>query len=334
MDLSLISRYRQELMGFAIIGVLIAHTITLGHFENTIFIKTLNFLAITVFTRGFLFLSGLGQYFSLRNGCNVSVYYKKRYLRLLVPYILIGFPYFVFTDIISDNRIFAFLGHLSTFSFWYEGNYSGMWYISVTVLLYFLYPFYHEWVYSDNNKVIYKSGIVLLFLTLVNILLYFFSHSYYEKISIGESVLSMFFMGSLCMYLIERGFKFKINYLVWVILIGLATKILSSYSLLFDPYFKMLLCFICMIIYTKLFETLTSIFPRLMSWILTALKTFGKYTLELYISHMLFYYLLSERLFVSVDSRIIIIVSIALSLIVAYPLNSLSNRIICYFNRI
>ena len=61
----------------------LAHSI--GHFENTIFIKTLNFLAITVFTRGFLFLSGLGQYFSLRNGCNVSVYYKKRYLRLLVP---------------------------------------------------------------------------------------------------------------------------------------------------------------------------------------------------------------------------------------------------------
>ncbi len=61
-----ISKYRQELMGIGIVGVLLSHLVTVGGFDtNYMLVKFLLLFKQLVYTQGFLFLSGFGLYFSL-----------------------------------------------------------------------------------------------------------------------------------------------------------------------------------------------------------------------------------------------------------------------------
>ena len=53
LSLSNISKYRTELMGYAMIGVLIGHIIDLGHCEKTDLVSVLYWLCILIHTNGF-----------------------------------------------------------------------------------------------------------------------------------------------------------------------------------------------------------------------------------------------------------------------------------------
>lgn len=72
--LILFSEYRAELMGIAIIGVLIGHTIILGNITiNNTFIKFLNIIPRLAFTQGFLFLSGFGLCYSFTKNIRIII---------------------------------------------------------------------------------------------------------------------------------------------------------------------------------------------------------------------------------------------------------------------
>lgn len=66
-----ISIYRTELMGYAIIGVMVAHIKTNFDIPESIATKILGFICYSVFTGGFVFLSGLGLYSSLNKNSNL-----------------------------------------------------------------------------------------------------------------------------------------------------------------------------------------------------------------------------------------------------------------------
>lgn len=66
MNLSLLSKYRKELFGICILGVIAGHALPNLHFNfNTVlyyFIKSFSVIGV----RGFVFLSGFGLYYSLK----------------------------------------------------------------------------------------------------------------------------------------------------------------------------------------------------------------------------------------------------------------------------
>ena len=122
-----ISKYRQELMGIGIIGVLLSHLVTVGEFDiSNIFIRILLFFKQLVYTQGFLFLSGFGLFFSLSKNSEYLPYFKRRINRLYIPFLVMTIPFFIIQVVARDNSIWFLIGRLTTFSFWIEGNYSGM----------------------------------------------------------------------------------------------------------------------------------------------------------------------------------------------------------------
>ena len=188
-----ISTYRTALMGIAIWGVMIGHCKT--DWPVSILSKTVGLLCYSLFTGGFLFLSGFGLYHSMSKNNSIKDFYAKRMKRVLVPWACIALPYFLFMDVIHSGSWSNFLWHLSTLSFWKSGNYSGMWYISVIMALYLAYPFYHKIAYGDGKK---QTCILLLIfgsLLFMEYTISMLAHDFYEKISVCMNV-GIFFLGS------------------------------------------------------------------------------------------------------------------------------------------
>lgn len=66
-DTKLFSSFRGCLMGIAILGVLLLHAFAWTGSEHLYLSKILGPLGRTVFTEGFIFLSGFGLYYSFSN---------------------------------------------------------------------------------------------------------------------------------------------------------------------------------------------------------------------------------------------------------------------------
>jgi peptidoglycan/LPS O-acetylase OafA/YrhL len=279
--LSHISKYRTEIMGYAILGVMLAHIKTIGSFPDTIITKIIGFLCYSVFTGGFLFLSGLGLYSSLYHHCVIKDFYKKRAIRLLVPYLLISTPYFLYTDLVVGNDFTAFIGHVSTISFWLHGNYSGMWYIAASVLFYFLYPLFHRYIYSSKTE----SGIVLLIVMAVWCMILFvlkqYTFQFYDKTSVALNKFPLFLTGSWFMSCIISKKKIQTTRDWLGIVLGGAFLFLANgiWSLIN----VISICF-CGIIFSKMnASNLFNIVRSVFHWL-------GTYSLELYIIHLLVFY--------------------------------------------
>lgn len=46
----------------------------------------------------FLLLSGMGLYYSFSKNSNILEFYKKRFVRVLVPYLMLALPYLIWKD--------------------------------------------------------------------------------------------------------------------------------------------------------------------------------------------------------------------------------------------
>lgn len=198
-----ISKYRTELMGYAILGVMVAHIKTICGFPDTLASKVLGLLCYSIFTGGFIFLSGLGLYSSLQKKPYVKSFYLKRIKRLLIPYWIISIPYFAFTDLYSRLDILGFLGHITTIDFWINGNFSGMWYIALSLILYMVYPVIHRLLYrSKHNPIFYLLGCGCIILAGIYSIHTIFP-DFYDKVSVIWNMLLLFLFGSYTMYLIS-----------------------------------------------------------------------------------------------------------------------------------
>ena len=84
---NLISKYREELMGYAIFGVLVSHLLMWLDIK----IPGVNMVLRLIYTQGFLFLSGFGLYYSLSKSSEILPFYKRRVKRLYIPFALMAF---------------------------------------------------------------------------------------------------------------------------------------------------------------------------------------------------------------------------------------------------
>lgn len=133
---SLLGKYRAELMGIAMLNVMVLHSLSWTGFSSPGWAAAvLNTFGRLLFTEGFLFLSGFGLYYSLHKNYDIRKFFAKRVQRLLIPYWVMSLPFFVAWVIAGRFGIGGLLMRLSTLEFWFHGNYAGMWYISLSVLL-------------------------------------------------------------------------------------------------------------------------------------------------------------------------------------------------------
>ena len=95
----------------------------------------------------FFFISGVGLYFSLDSKRDLPIFeiiswYKKRFVRLLVPYLIIFGGAHIIVCVENQWNIFRYLFDLSTISFWF--GHSTCWFVDVLVPLYIISPFWYK----------------------------------------------------------------------------------------------------------------------------------------------------------------------------------------------
>lgn len=156
MEFTVISKYRGELMGIGILNVMLLHFFTLNNMPTP---KIASAIINLVFVQGFLFLSGFGLYYSFTKNGNVKSFYKRRFANVVIPYFVIALPYYTYffltgqqslipiyseSYFTSDNPFIVYLGRITTIGYWFEGNYNGMWYIALSLILYALFPIVYK----------------------------------------------------------------------------------------------------------------------------------------------------------------------------------------------
>lgn len=135
-----LSTYRSELMGWSILWIMMLH------FQFHI-IKPLGFISQYGFSgvEIFLFVSGLGIYYSLDKDGSLLSFYKKRFLRVFPIYYFIG----IFASLFVLNDDFMhYLYRFSTIGFWTQDKCFFEWYVPSLVMLYTVAPLIKKMVDS------------------------------------------------------------------------------------------------------------------------------------------------------------------------------------------
>lgn len=124
-------------MGISAILILCVHAVgnkvSMPHFICSVL--TLGQLGVDMF----LILSGIGMYYSLSNwNGRIVDWYKRRFIRLLLPYFGIAIPYYLFLLISNQIDLPSAIFSISTLSFWFRHDAS--WFIALLIPLYLITP--------------------------------------------------------------------------------------------------------------------------------------------------------------------------------------------------
>lgn len=196
-----ISDYRSKLMGFAILIVVIFHL-----FEMVgINIDKVSLLLRSLYPIGkygyigveiFLFLSGIGCFYSLYNNNSIIFFCKKRFIRILIPYIIIGTTFFIIKDIVLLNDFKKLILDFSGINL-FLNNERTFWYVYLILGLYLIFPALYNLFSSDNQYIRNLSFVVIeLFLIGSTIYFYYFHKHFFDVIQLVYTRIPIFIFGS------------------------------------------------------------------------------------------------------------------------------------------
>lgn len=133
---NIFSRYRTELMGIATLMIIVCHLPAQGVAMPSVMARIIGSGGIGCDV--FLFLSGMGMWYSMNSvrtgNMNVWKWYWRRYVRILVPYLIIVIP----ICISNGNNITEVLIRATGFDFFVYRL--ALWFVSCVLLLYILTP--------------------------------------------------------------------------------------------------------------------------------------------------------------------------------------------------
>ena len=161
LSLRQVLKHRDSIYGFCALWILFFHVYVWT--EQRLFYPLTNF--ITCGNCGvdiFLFLSGLCLCLSFKKRIDYGEYYKKRATRILMPYIVISLPYWIWKSIIEYpektvlRAILNIIADFSSATFWLKGTQT-TWFVFAICVFYLLFP----WLYKNIRKS--KLTAILLF---------------------------------------------------------------------------------------------------------------------------------------------------------------------------
>lgn len=260
-----ILEYRTSIMGFSIIWIYINHLAFFGYLGNSRIIDSF----IEIGSCGvdiFMLLSSMGLYLSLQKNNNILSFYKKRINRILPCFILL-FPVWIFTI-----RNYNFITYLSA-----------MWFILAILIFYFAYPYLYKLINKKNNL-----NIILTISIIVTALLTFYLHKtgdnyIYSTWNNTVQRIPIFVTGTLLLL----GARFP----VWIYKSNLIfiLSLIFAYTIHFNfdnPFYSNFLFVSYYFLSISIIKYLIAILKKHES-INRFMKFIGKYTLEIYLVHML-----------------------------------------------
>lgn len=297
LSLESLSKYRSVLMGLEILLIIVFHFAEdCGTYEVR-YEGWVQWFDIYIHSSGvdmFLLLSGMGLYFSMKKGPKRKAFYKKRFQKLLLPYVIVAVPAWLWLDVIwEESGVITFLRDISFVSFFFQEK-RWFWYILMAGACYVIFPYVFNLVEQARDRTEEKLRILCLCLvtTVVLILLELYHHDLYENISIAVSRFPIFFVGVLIGKAVYEKRKISVGTVaaltaVAVILAGpldLADK--SIIGIYMAGFVNLCLCLLLVLALTWMSRSPIALFRGAERGIFKLLGWFGKYTLELYLVHV------------------------------------------------
>lgn len=279
-----ILRHRSEIYGFLILWIVVFHI-------ERVVGMVIYLPLLTPFIRSgncgvdaFMFLSGYCICLSLKRDFNVNHFYVKRFIRVVIPYLIIAIPFLLWKSIeeFSSLRVFHFFFDLSGLSFWLSGC-QNAWFVHAIIVFYCITPFLFLIVRRS-----YKGS----FLFLICLYVLFFLAYYYLPIfhfsAIAFARLPIFFFGLICAY---RGYfdylhDRRIKYIFLFLLCVIFFLLFPSYI---NRFYRFLLYGFTVVPLLFFFAIVIESMPMTIQFVLSSL---GNYSLELYLSHIMILHIL------------------------------------------
>lgn len=162
LNLSVYSKYRTQIMGLAAIMIIVCHIRGLD-FLDIPFVEKLVWLG-NYGVEIFLFVSGIGMYYSLtQKNIGLFQWYKRRYVRITIPFLLIAASIYPLRIILNiPASLSDFLLYITTLEFWIYHR--GAWYVAMLFPLYFLTPYLVKVISTYKVRALIVSVLIMILL--------------------------------------------------------------------------------------------------------------------------------------------------------------------------
>lgn len=331
-----LSKYRNVLMGLQILLILVFHftedcKVHDIRYDGWIYIFY-NYIRSSG-VDGFLFLSGLGLFFSLKKQPNRKVFYQKRWTKLFIPYTIVAIPvWFCIDMVIKKESFFSFLIDFFFLSFFQNGQ-KLFWYVFMIAFCYLIFPYLFEVFEQASDQVTEYLRTIVLCLTVIvfTVMLQLYHNDLYQNISIALTRFPAFFIG----IAVGKSTYEKRNMSIYIpfVMLGVSVLLLGPLEFYNKTIFGMItrgvlnisICLVLVVLLSlidkkngRIINSLTKLFTNILGW-------FGKYTFELYLVHISIRRLMNTTGFktyrLSYECLMIV-----LSVIISIILNKLVNK--------
>lgn len=294
--------YRAQIYGVFILWIVLFHAYAIDGVDYTFGFSSLGWLSDIlnrgrVGVDGFFFLSGISLYYSWSRDPDIKDYMTKRLVRLFVPVILVDGLYWLIRCVILGQLGGAagFIRRITLTSFFFTGD-EQVWYVSILLVLYILYPFIYAFLFSDENrKKTALKAVILLALSYILILTFkSAAPDLFDMVEIGITRIPVFLLGACLGRIMSKGFKVT----VWWGLVPIAGTVLFfavlNHVSLPNPYnrFFYLVGGVCLTyVFAFIFYGLDRFSKKRNGRTNPVLRFFaflGNSSLEIYLAHIMF----------------------------------------------
>ena len=290
-NFSLISEYRNMIMGLAIIFIMFCH-LDVAQKNNGIAVTSLasHLHVLTVGVDVFFFLSGFGLYYSYtKNKPSYWSFEKRRLMRVFPLYfIMAGITYFLSDIIIKHAGFITFLRDLF-FITWFREGVTRYWYILATAVFYLLFPLIYRYLCGGKNGLVKSAAFCVCWWLLVEILRKVIPATGNLRIALAR--LPIFVIGVYAGKLSFHKAEIRKGMIIFFLVIGYAVYFgmkLPLFKRISGHAYYAIRAFLGISIITTaivFLETVKGRVPVFFKWITSILSWFGGLTLEIYLLH-------------------------------------------------
>lgn len=331
----IISDYRGVLMGIAILAIIIFH------YTDDCRMANINYSGWTLFYNKwissssvdtFLFLSGFGLYYSMKKKPDVRTFYKRRFIKILIPYLLIATPALIWRDLFfSDLGVKVFLKDISFITFFTEGK-TWFWYILMICFCYLIFPYIFRLVEScsDEEMEDMRMMSIFTFFTLIAMMIQKYDDQLFGFINIALLRIPVFFFGCFIgrrayeKRTIKTGVFLMMIFSIFLAQLRLVNKVVIVRHVL--AFLNLSICLLIILILNQIkgLKVLHNSIVKFFEW-------FGKYSLELYLMHVTVRSIMSNYKYLTCYPKyelIMVAITLILSVIVKLLTNLITNSLI------
>ena len=284
----ILSDYRNFIMGIAMISIIIFHFAEDSMNAKYMYNGITKLFKTNIGSAGvdlFLMMSGLGLVYSMKKNSDINQFYKRRFVKILIPYFMVAIPSIIWLcinynyDVLYFFKEILFINLIKKGTLWY-------WYILFIILCYIIFPLIFNFTESSKKIDIVQIKIFNLCnsILLLSILMCMYNKVFFARYNIMLLRLLPFFIGVLLGYYSYN--KKKINIEDYLLLfIGLIfIKFTHNKNLIIQRH-SMFIWFSSFVILFVIFFSkinkykVTNIIKNIIDW-------FGKYSLEIYLLHV------------------------------------------------